>query len=150
MKYIKPLILLIAILFSSFLVTHCNTAEEALTPGKSLEAILAEIAALGEAEKKIISFDILFDKKTGLYDYTNVKIIEQSKNIVDFAIGADPGFKYVENSYEVECTDTEGNITTTHCSDYVCVGYAVAACVENGGCAKVCKAEAAYYPSEIT
>ncbi|MCB0376684.1 MAG: hypothetical protein KDD04_12250, partial [Sinomicrobium sp.] len=111
--------------------------------------ILSEIAKLGESEKKIVAFDIVFDKKSHSYSYTNVKIIKESLKIRDFIKGADPDFKYAENGIEVECTDAEGNVTVTSCPDYACVGYAVALCVESGGCAKVCKVAAKYYPSAI-
>ncbi|MEM9687539.1 MAG: hypothetical protein AAF934_11555, partial [Bacteroidota bacterium] len=130
------------------LTVRCDdTPQNAAISGKSLETVLSEITRLGESEKKIITFDIVFNKHTNTYTYDNVRIIKESKKAIAFAKGADSSFKYMESSYQITCTDTEDHITVTNCPDYACVGMAVALCVESGGCAKVCKAKATYYPS---
>ncbi len=150
MKKLNQLVVFTVLTLNAFLLINCNNAEQdALVPAKSLEAILFEIAELGRAEKKIISFEIIFDKQSNSYAYDDVEIVEHSKKVIDFVKGADPGYKYMGDSIEVTCTDAEGNETVTNCSDYACVGYHVALCVETGGCAKVCKVDATYYPPEL-
>ena len=150
MKNLKPLAILILLILSTSLIMNCETTEQdTISPGENLEAVLSEIAKLGETEQKIITFEIIFDKRSGTYAYDKVEIIKESKQVIDFIKGADPAFKYMESSYDVECVDAQGNTTITNCPDYACVGYAVASCVENGGCAQVCKADGKYYPSAI-
>ena len=146
----KKLTIFALLIVSAFVTSRCdNTVSETPAPDESLKTLLSEIALLGEAEKKIITFDLLFDKHSNTYSYTNVEILKESKKMIDFVEGADPGFKYQGGTYEVECTDASGAITTTNCNDYACVGYAVASCVEGGGCAQVCKAKAQYNPTGI-
>ena len=150
MKNLKQTTILVLLALSVFLSSNCeNTAQTEVSAAESLESILFEISELGKAKKKIVTFEILFNKQSSSYAYDNVRVIKESKKAMDFVKGANPGFKYAGGSYKVSCTDAEGTTETILCEDYACVGYAVAVCVESGGFAEICKTEATYYPPEL-
>ena len=115
---------------------------------QSLESVLSEMSKTAKSENKIVKFTLLINKETDKYGFENIRLLENSQEILDFSRGVNQAISSKSSSgrYQVDCTDSEGNTTSTSCDDYKCVGYKVATCVENGGCATVCKAELTVAP----
>ena len=147
MKNISKIIF--AILFSLALFS-CSQEEqiEDSQTNKSLESVFSEMTKMSKAENKIIKFTLVIDKETDMYGYEHVRLLENSQHILEFNNGVQrAGAKsFQAGSYQVDCTDSEGNTTSTSCANYACVGYEVALCVEAGGCSTICNAEITIAP----
>ena len=129
----------------------CTDKEEVKTGANSvnqkmIETILVEMKTLGDAQGKIIEFDV---KNISKKDYRNhFEILKNSKKILDFASGSSE--KRKEDNYTVTCTWGNGTTKVTECGSNVgCAGQATWDCLENGGCATICNAKITYTPAII-
>ena len=147
MKYLLKTALIFT--FTLFIFS-CSQDEqiENTEVNQSLESVLSDMSKTAKSENKVVKFTLLINKETNQYGFENIRLIENSREALDFSKGANQATsnRFSGGQYQVDCTDSEGNTTSTSCDDYVCVGYEVALCVESGGCSTVCKAELSIAP----
>ena len=130
----------------TFLVYILLTLASACTQkdDTGLTGILSEVRTLAKAEKKIIVFFIELDKRSGLYRLTGYRIVKNSKEIIDFVEGAHRGATYIKKTFQIVCTDTNGDTSYAACIKQACIANTIAICMENTN-----KVTLHYYPPKI-
>ncbi|MFD0862173.1 hypothetical protein ACFQ1M_08125 [Sungkyunkwania multivorans] len=134
------------------LLSCSNIEEEALGDDditqKRIESTLMQMKSLGDAQGKIVKFNM-----EHLYENSYQKhfeVVANSKKVLDFAAGGDSSHSRREDNYTVICFWGNGDSTVTECGDDVgCAGAATWACIQDGGCAKVCNGRISYVPKTI-
>ncbi|MFV0248173.1 MAG: hypothetical protein ACK5H1_04330 [Tenacibaculum sp.] len=140
----KKLQLFTCLFIISLFLIACNQEKELnfsnTNTNKSLEFILDKLSKKANSENKFVKFTLLFNKENNTYGYQSVELVKNSQNILDFVKGAKKATprETEDKKYQVDCVDSEGNVTSHSCKDYECVGFYVSQCVEAGGCAVVC------------
>jgi len=132
-------------LMAVFMFISCSKTDEQdfSNENQSLEALLAEIAKTADETGKAVSFDVKYIE--GQFIKENVSVVDNvSMFVPDFA----DTFNGTSSTarIQIECS----NGTTTYCgdSDGACVGAAVKACLDGGGCATVCSTRMLYIPKQ--
>lgn len=81
------------------------------------------MVVLGESEKRIIAFDIVFDKHSNSCCYNHVGTMKHNKETIDFVESDDSDFK---------CVDKQRNVKIIVCPDNACVENVIVSCLKNG------------------
>lgn len=137
-------ILLICIVFIS--CSNNNEDKTEVTSEKSMETILKDISKIAESEGKIVTFNVSYNN--GQFTKSNVQIIKNSQFVNDFANTFNKGETELERK-RVTITCSNGTNITCNSNDGACVGHAVKACLDAGGCAEVCNANLTYIPKNL-
>lgn len=140
----------IYLLCFSVLLFGCSENEEDIITDeiqqKDIENILSDMKKVGDAEGKIVVFEMKnFDKK----DYAkSFELIENTEKVLAFASGSNDISKSPGDDYKVTCTYGNGETEVTECGEDVgCAGAATWKCLDSGGCATICNAVLTYTPS---
>ena len=153
---IKKVFKLLCLLLFAVWITSCTQEQDKATvensnsvTKKNVEDVLAQMKSLGDAQGKIIVFEVENISKEDYKKY--FEVIKNSKKVMDFASGTDSSSrKAPEDNYTVTCTWGNGETMVTECGENVgCAGAATWDCLENGGCATICNARITYTPANI-
>lgn len=150
MKKLLFVPLLLSLLFScsdeNANSTNFKAPSEERSDEERIDALINHInPVLGNITSKrgdisLISYEIVKNKETN-----EITILNFQQESYFPTEGKEAYSRIAGDSYTVECT-TNGKTTTTKCDGKLSCGKAIANCLDNGGCATICKNDVAAKP----